>query len=109
VVVTYVLLVCAILAEVAATSLLPRTAGFTQPGMTAAVLAAYALSFFLLSHVVKSLSVGIAYAIWSGLGTLAVLAIGAFVLHQSLSAWQFGGVLLVVVGVVLINLGGEVH
>jgi small multidrug resistance pump len=109
VVVTYALLVLAILAEVAATSLLPRTAGFTRPGATAAVLGFYAVSFFLLAQVVKTLPIGIAYAIWAGLGTLTVLAIGVFVLHQSLSVWQFGGVLMVIVGVVLINLGGRVH
>jgi small multidrug resistance pump len=109
VVVTYVLLVFAILAEVAATSLLPRTAGFTQLWPTVAVLTSYALSFLLLAQVVKTLPIGIAYAIWAGLGTLAVLAIGVFVLHQSLSALQVGGVLLVIVGVVLINLAGKVH
>ena len=107
--VTYVLLICAILTEVTATSLLPRTAGFTQPWPTVAVLASYALSFFLLAQVVTTLPIGIAYAIWAGLGTLAVLAIGVSVLHQSLTAWQFGGVLLVIVGVVLINLGGKAH
>lgn len=106
---TYVLLVLAIAAEVAATSLLPRTAGFTQPVPTAAALASYALSFFLLAQVVKSLPIGIAYAIWAGLGTLFVLGIGVFVLQQSVTAWQVAGVLLVVVGVVVINLGGPTH
>jgi small multidrug resistance pump len=107
--VSYVLLVCAILAEVAATSLLPRTAGFTQLWPTVVVLTSYALSLFLLAQVVKTLPIGIAYAIWAGLGTLAVLAIGILILHQSLSVWQVGGILLVIAGVVLINLGGRVH
>ena len=106
---TYVMLVCAIAAEVIATSLLPRTAGFTRLWPTVAVLGSYGLSFTLLAQVVRSLPIGIAYAIWAGLGTLFVLAIGVFLLHQSLSAWQFAGILLVVVGVVLINLGGTVH
>jgi small multidrug resistance pump len=109
VVVTYLLLVLAIAAEVTATSLLPRTAGFTQLWPTLSVLGSYGLSFFLLAQVVKSLPIGIAYAIWAGLGTLFVLGIGVFLLHQSLTAWQFGGVLMVVVGVVVINLGGAVH
>jgi small multidrug resistance pump len=107
--VTYLLLVLAIAAEVAATSLLPRTAGFTQLWPTLGVLSCYGLSFFLLAQVVKTLPIGIAYAIWAGLGTLFVLGIGVFLLHQSLSGWQFAGVLLVVVGVVVINLGGTVH
>jgi small multidrug resistance pump len=103
---TYLLLVLAIAAEVTATSLLPRTAGFTQLWPTLGVLASYGLSFFLLAQVVKNLPIGIAYAIWAGLGTLFVLGIGVFLLHQSLTGWQFGGVLLVVIGVVVINLGG---
>jgi small multidrug resistance pump len=52
--------------------------------------------------------VGIAYAIWSGVGTLAVVAIGAVFLGQALSTWQLAGIVLVVGGVVLLNLGGVV-
>ncbi|MGY1843297.1 DMT family transporter [Modestobacter sp. SYSU DS0875] len=105
----YLLLACAIAAEVAATSLLPRTAGFTVPLPTVAVLAGYALSFVLLAQVVKTVPVAVAYAIWSGAGTAAVAAIGAAFLGQPLSGWQVAGLVLVVVGVVLLNLGGAGH
>jgi len=50
--------------------------------------------------------VGVAYAIWAAAGTAAVAAIGAVFLGQSLSGWQIGGLALVVVGVVLLQLGG---
>jgi small multidrug resistance pump len=73
------------------------------------VLAGYALSFVLLAQVVRTVPVGIAYAIWSGLGTVAVVAIGAVFLRQSVTLWQLGGVALVVAGVVLLNLGGNAH
>ena len=105
----YLLLGCAIAAEVLATSLLGRTNGFTVLLPSVVVLAGYAISFFLLSIVVKTMPVGIAYAIWSGVGTLAVVGIGVTVLGQPLTVWQGLGVALVVVGVVLINVGGPVH
>lgn len=105
----YVLLVCAIVTEVVATSLLPRTAGFTVLLPSLAVLAGYALSFVLLAQVVRTVPVGVAYAIWSATGTAAVAAIGAVFLGQSLSGWQVGGLAMVVGGVVLLQLGGSAH
>jgi small multidrug resistance pump len=105
--VAYLLLLCAIAAEVMATSLLPRTHGFTAWAPTVVVLAGYGLSFFLLAQVVKSVPVGIAYAIWSGVGTLMVVSIGALVLGQRITAWQTAGIALVIAGVLLLNLGGR--
>jgi small multidrug resistance pump len=105
--VAYLLLALAIASEVGATSLLPRTAGFTALLPSVAVLACYALSFVLLAQVVKTMPVGVAYAIWAGAGTAAVAAIGAAFLGQSLSGWQVGGLALVVIGVVLLQLGGS--
>jgi small multidrug resistance pump len=107
--VAYLLLACAIAAEVVATSLLGRTNGFTVLLPSVVVLVGYAVSFFLLSIVVKTMPVGIAYAIWSGVGTLAVVGIGVTLLGQPLTVWQGIGVALVVAGVVLINVGGPVH
>jgi small multidrug resistance pump len=105
----YLLLAGAIAAEVAATSLLPRTNGFTVLLPSVFVIAGYAVSFLLLSQVVKTLPVGIAYAIWSAVGTLTVVAIGAVFLGQPITGWQGLGVALVVAGVVLLNLGGTPH
>jgi len=107
--VVYVLLTLAIAAEVAATSLLPRTAGFTAVVPSLAVLAGYATSIVLLAQVVRTLPVGVTYAIWASVGTLAVVAIGATFLGQPLSGWQVVGMVLVVGGVVLLNLGGAAH
>jgi small multidrug resistance pump len=107
--VPYLLLAVAILAEVLATSALPSTHGFTLVLPTLGVVAGYAVSAYLLALVVRSMPVGIAYAIWSGVGTLTVVAIGAAFLGQAVSLWQAAGIGLVVAGVVLINLGGAVH
>ena len=105
----YVLLLAAIAAEVVATSSLPRTQGFTQLVPSVVAVAGYTLAAFLLALVVRSMPVGVAYAIWAGLGTLTVVAVGATFLGQPVSTWQLGGILLIVVGVVLVNLGGQAH
>ena len=103
----YLLLACAIVSEVTATSLLPRTAGFSVLVPSLVVLVGYVLSFVLLAQVVRTVPVAVAYAIWSAAGTAAVAAIGAAFLGQSLSGWQIGGLVLVVLGVVLLQMGGS--
>ena len=103
----YLLLACAIAAEVAATSLLPRAASFTVLAPSIAVVVGYVVSFVLLARVVETVPVAVAYAIWSAAGTAAVAAIGAAFLGQSLSGWQVTGLALVVAGVVLLQLGGR--
>lgn len=105
----YVLLAVAIVAEVIATSVLPRTNGFTLVLPSVLVVAGYGVAALLLAQVVKSMPVGVAYAIWAGVGTLTVVVIGATFLGQPVSLWQAAGITLVVVGVVLINLGGQAH
>ncbi len=101
-----VLLGLAIVVEVAATAALPRTAGFTNPAWTAAVLAGYGLSIWLLAKVVDTLPVSVTYAVWSGAGTALVAALGVFVLGEHLDAVKLTGLAAIVVGVVLINLQG---
>ena len=105
----YLLLVVAIVAEVVATSMLPRTQGFTLLLPSAVAVVGYGFAAYLLALVVRSMPVGIAYAIWAGLGTLTVVLIGATFLRQPVSAWQGAGIALIVGGVVLVNLGGPAH
>ncbi len=102
----YVFLVAAILAEVAGTSLLQRTDGFSRLWPTVATLGAYAVAFALLAQAVRQVPVGVAYAMWSGLGTAAIVAVGAVFLGEPLTLAKVVGVGLVVAGVVVLNLGG---
>ena len=102
----YVFLLFAIAAEVVATSLLKSTAGFTRIWPTLACLGGYTLAFIALSQAVRHIPVGIAYAMWAGLGTAAVVAIGAVFLGEALSVTKVVGLVLVVGGVVVLNLGG---
>ncbi|MBO9523432.1 MAG: multidrug efflux SMR transporter [Nocardioidaceae bacterium] len=101
-----VLLVGAIGIEVAATSALPRTHGFRDPGWSALVIAGYAISIALLAVVVQRLPVSTAYALWSGLGTAAVALIGALWLGESWSLVKVSGLAMIIAGVVLLNLQG---
>jgi small multidrug resistance pump len=100
------LLLLAIGVEVAATALLPKADGFTQPLWTGAVVAGYALSIWLLSLVVPAIPVSIAYAVWAGLGTAAVAVIGFLFLGESMSWLKAGSLGLIVIGVVGLNLVG---
>lgn len=102
----YVFLLLAISSDVFASSLLKSTVGLTRFWPTAAVLTGYVLSFVFLSQAVKSIPIGVAYAMWSGLGTAAVVSIGVVFLGEGVSVTKIAGVVLVIGGVVLLNLGG---
>lgn len=105
--VPYVFLVVAIGFEVLATSLLKATDGFSRLWPTVACLGAYAAAFAALSVAIKQqLPVGMAYAMWSGLGTAAIVAIGVVFLNEPINLIKVAGVLMVIGGVVVLNLGG---
>lgn len=101
------LLVLAIAAEVAASALLPRAQGFTNPGWTFLVVSGYALSIWLLSVIVKTMPVSIAYAIWAGVGTAAVAVISWAFLGESLGPVKIVSLVLIAIGVVGLNLVGS--
>jgi small multidrug resistance pump len=102
----YLFLALAIAAEVAGTSLIKSTEGFSRLWPSLCCLGAYGVSFFFLSHAVRDVPVGVAYALWSGLGTVAIVTIGAVFLGESVTFAKAVGVGLVVSGVVVLNLGG---
>jgi small multidrug resistance pump len=99
-----VLLMVAIAVEVAASALLPKAAGFTQPLWSAGVLAGYGTSIWLLAVVVRSIPVSVAYAVWAGLGTAAVAVIGFLFLGESMGWLKATSLGLIVLGVVGLNL-----
>ena len=100
-----VYLLGAILSEVLATSLLKASNGFRNLLPSVVVVIGYGTSFFLLSLTLKSIPVGVAYAVWSGLGTTLLAVIGLVVYKQTLSPLALLGIVLVVGGVALINMG----
>lgn len=100
----YVLLVLAIVSEVAATTSLKLSEGFTRLWPSIGTAAGYGLSFYLLSMVLKTVPVGTAYAIWSAVGTALVAAIGIVFFDERATLARLGGIVLIVVGVVILNL-----
>ena len=104
----YVYLAIAIAAEVVATSALKTSDGFTKAGPTMVVVLGYGVAFYFLSLALKSIPVGIAYAVWAGLGIVLVAGI-AWLLHgQKLDAWALVGIGLIVSGVAVLNLLSKV-
>ncbi|MDK2776260.1 MAG: QacE family quaternary ammonium compound efflux SMR transporter [Pseudomonadota bacterium] len=100
----YWLLAAAVTAEVIATSALKASEGFSHLWPSVLVVIGYAISFYLLAIVLKTLPVGITYAIWSGLGIVFVTLIGWLVYSQTLDWPAILGVLLIMSGVLVINL-----
>lgn len=103
---SYLLLAAAIAFEVIATSYLKSTEGFSRLWPTVAVLAAYAISFAFLANAIKDIPVGVAYALWSGIGTVAIVAIAVTFTGEAITAMKVTGVFLVVSGAIVLNLGG---
>ncbi|MCS6920978.1 MAG: multidrug efflux SMR transporter [Elioraea sp.] len=98
------LLALAILSEVLATSALKASEGFSRPGFALAALAGYGLSFWALAMVLKTIPVGVAYAIWSGVGIVGITLVGRFAFGQVLDAAALVGIGLIVAGVLMITL-----
>jgi small multidrug resistance pump len=99
----FALLGIAIATEIVGTSALRVSAGFTRFWPSLAVVVCYILSFFLYSQVLKQIPMGVAYAIWAGVGTAGVVVVGVLVWRDQISLWQFLGMALVVIGAVILN------
>ena len=92
-----------IISEVVATSALKSSAGFTQLWPSLLVIAGYAAAFFFLSLTLRTMPVGVAYAIWSGVGIVLITLIAWIVLGQPLDGPAVVGLALIVAGVVVLN------
>lgn len=100
----WVLLGGAIVSEVCGTLSLKAADGLRRPGFVTLVVACYGVSFALLALALKSIDVGPAYAIWSGVGTASVVVAGVLLFGERLS-WAVGaGVALIVAGVLVLTL-----
>nr|WP_303245678.1 SMR family transporter [Roseovarius sp. A-2] len=100
----YVILFLAILAETAGTTALQASQQFTRPLPSVIVLIAYGVSFYLLALTLRTMPVGVVYAIWSGLGIVFIAAIGYVVFGQKLDLPAILGTGLILAGIVVIQL-----
>ena len=99
-----VLLVLAIVSEVAGTARLKASEGFGRLGPSALAVLGYTLAFYFLARSLKYIPLGVAYAIWSGLGTVGSVLLGLLIWKEILGPVHIVGIALIVVGVVVLNL-----
>jgi small multidrug resistance pump len=100
----YFYLAIAIIAEVAATSALKASEEFTRLAPTAIVIAGYGVAFYCLTLVIKTIAVGVAYALWAGLG-IVLISVASAVLYREIPDLPATlGMVLIVAGVVVIHL-----
>jgi len=103
-VIAYLYLSVAIVAEVIATSALRAAAGFTVLLPSAISIVGYVVAFYFLSLTLKSMPVGVAYAIWSGVGIVLVSLVALVIYKQVLDLPALLGMGLIMAGVIVINL-----
>jgi len=101
---SYLLLALAIICEVIATSALAKSDGFTKLVPSIIVVVGYGAAFWLLSFPIKTIPVGIVYAIWSGMGIVLITLVSWLWFRQSLDVAAMLGLFLIMAGVLVINL-----
>lgn len=100
----YTYLLVAILFEVAATTALKQTRGFTRLAPSLVTVSGYALAFYFLALTLRTMPVGVVYALWSGAGIVLITAIGWVWFGQALDLPALAGIGLIMAGVAVINL-----
>ena len=100
----YVYLFAAIVSEVIATSALKAAEGFSRFWPSVIVIVGYGFAFYCLSLTMRTIPIGIAYAIWSGVGIVLIAAVGWVVYRQALDAAAMVGIGLILAGVIVVNL-----
>lgn len=101
------LLLLAIAAEVVGTSCLKLSAGMTRLGPSLTVVLAYSLAMMLMAKAVQVIPLGLSYALWSGIGIIAIVLVGVLAYRQIPTTAQLLGIALITLGVVVVNLGGS--
>ncbi len=100
---TFLILFFAILSEVIGTVSLKLSNGFTKPVPSIVVVIGYGASFYLLSLALKAMPIGVAYAIWSGVGLILTVIAGMIVWRETLDWARVVGIVLILIGVIFIN------
>jgi small multidrug resistance pump len=96
-------LALAIGSEIVATTSLKVSDGFSKLAPSVVVVVGYAISFWAMSISLRSIPLGVVYAVWSGVGTAAIVVIGYLLFHEVLDAVKLGAIGLIIVGVVMLN------
>ena len=102
-------LTLAIVFEVAGTTCMKLSAGFTKLAPSVLMWAFYGICFGCLTLALKKVDVSMAYAIWSGVGTALIATIGILYFREPLSILKFVGLVAIIAGVIALNLSGRAH
>lgn len=102
----YILLGCAVILEIVATSLLKASEGFSKLLPSVCCILFYALCFYLFSKALLKINLGVAYATWCAAGIVATAVISSVIFGQKLSMAGIIGIILIVTGCVILNLFG---
>ena len=105
----YILLAVAIVLEITGTSLVKDTDGFTRWIPSVLCLITICISYYLMSHVVNLIPIGITYATWSGLGITAITIIGIFKYNQVPNIPTIIGLVLIIIGVIIVNTMSDIQ
>ncbi|MDC9720840.1 MAG: SMR family transporter [Gammaproteobacteria bacterium] len=100
---SWMLLLCAVVCEVVGTSAIKYSEGFTKIVPTVIVFIGFGVAFYLLSITLKVIPIGMAYAVWSGLGIVLISVIGHFVFQQRLDTPAFIGMSFILAGVIIMQ------
>ena len=103
----WIYLTLAIFSEVMATASLKSTEGFTKLWPSVLVLVGYSAAFYFLSLTLDTIPIGVAYAIWSGVGVAAITLVSIFFFDQKIDTAGFIGIGLIVAGVIILRLFSE--
>jgi len=106
---TWIYLALAILLEVAGTTCMKLSEGFTKLVPSILLFVLYTLSFGMLTLALKRIDVSVAYAVWSGVGTALIATIGVLWFKEPMTALKLISLALIIIGVVGLNLGGGTH
>lgn len=99
-------LALAIAAEVAGTTSMKLSEGFTRAGPSVAIFVFYGLAFALLTMALKSFDVSVAYAVWSGVGVTLISVVGVLYFQEPLNLLKVGSLALIILGIAGLNLSG---
>jgi multidrug transporter EmrE-like cation transporter len=103
----FILLIAAILCEIIATTALKESNGFRRLLPTLIVVIGYVAASYLFTISLRHIPLGVAYAVWSGLGTVGMILIGYYIWDEKIQPHQLAGIILILIGSVIINLSGE--
>lgn len=106
---SWIFLFLAIIGEVCATTCMKLSKGFTDIKYGIIMIFLYIFSFSMLTLALKRIPIGLAYAIWSGIGIIFIFTIGLIVFKEPINIAEIGFIVLIIIGVVGLNLTSKVH